>query len=111
MSRIIIRQGYDFDRRRTFKLDCDVQDLSTAIIKICLKDETKTVELIPDTAQTNTGDADWANGIVILRFSAGQTATLTTFGNAFIEVSVVLGGSRLCYEDIPVVLERGFITT
>ncbi len=109
MSRILIRQGYDFDRRRTFKVDRVAQDLSGASISICLKNEAKTVELIADTAQTDTGDADWQNGIVILRFASGQTTGLSTFGNAFIEISVEIGGVKQAYEDIPVVIERGFI--
>ncbi len=109
MARILIRQGYDFDRRRTFKTDGQPQDLSGAAISICLKNEAKDAELISDTAQTNTGDADWQSGVVILRFTAGQTAGIVDFGNAYIEVSVTLAGIKQVYEDIPVVVERGFI--
>ncbi len=111
MSRILVRQGYDFSRRRTFSVDGVAQDLSAATIKICLKDSTKATELITDTAQTNDGGASWATGVVILRFTAVQTAALATFGDAFIELSVVIAGIRYPYEDIPVVIERGFIAT
>ncbi len=109
MARVLIRQGYDFDRRRTFKVDRIPQDLSGAAISACLKNEAKDTVLIAHTSQANTGDADWQNGIVIIRFSSGQTAGLVNPGNAYIEVSVTLAGVKQVYEDIPVVIELGFI--
>ena len=107
MSRVLIRAGYDFARSFTFKLEGDVEDLSTATIEACLKNEGKTAELITDTAQANTAPASWATGIVVLRFPAASTTSLTP-GNAWIEVAVVLSGARLAYEDIPVVIEAGY---
>lgn len=107
MAKILIRSGYDFSRKFLFELDGSAENLAAATIKASLKNEAKTSELITDTAQTNTGGADWSAGQVILRFPAASTTGLTP-GNAWIEVSVVLSGERMAYEDIPVTVEAGY---
>ncbi len=107
MARIIMRSGYDFARKFTFKLDGVAEDLSAATIKASVKNDTKTSEIIIDTAQTNTGGADWANGIVVLAFTSSQTAALAA-QNAYIEIAVVISGQRIPYEDVPIVIETGY---
>lgn len=107
MARVLIRAGYDFARTFSFRLDGSAEDLSSATIEACVKNEAKTSELITDQAQTNDGGASWAAGSVILRFTAASTTGLTP-GNAWIEVAVTLAGKRLAYEDIPCVIESGY---
>ncbi len=108
MRRVILRSGYDFDRVFTFRVDGDPEDLSAATISASLKNEDKSAELITDTPQTDGAPASWEDGEVLVRFGAGQTAALSP-QRAWIEVAVVLGGVRLPYEDIPVVVEKGFV--
>lgn len=108
MRRIILRSGYDFDRIFVLRLDGDPEDLSAATIKASLKNEDKSAELIVDTAQTDGAPASWEDGEVLVRFSAGQTAALQP-QRAWIELAVVIAGVRLPYEDIPVVVEKGWV--
>lgn len=108
-NRYLIRAGYDFERIFTFLIDGSVEDLSAAAIKASLKNDAKTLELIVDTSQTNTGtDVDWRTGEVAIRFPASLTAALTA-QNAWIEVAVVLAGIRLPYADLPAVVELGYV--
>ncbi len=109
-DRLLIRTGYDFIHERTFYLDgvADTNLASASLIEISVKNELKTSELIADVAQTNTGGAVWASGIVMLRLTAVQTATIAAAQNGWIEIAVVIAGIRYCYEDIPVVIEVGF---
>jgi hypothetical protein len=106
-ARILLRSGYDFARRFTLYLDGVPEDLSAATIEASLKNEDKSAELITDTAQSNVGDADWANGDVVVRFAAADSAALEP-QRAWIELAVVISGVRLPYEDIPVVIEKGY---
>ncbi len=108
MRRIILRSGYDFDRVFVFRIDGDPEDLSAATISASLKNEDKSAELIPDTPLANVSPASWATGEVLIRFGAGQTATLQP-QRAWIEVAVVIAGVRLPYEDIAVVVEKGWV--
>ncbi len=106
MLRPLMRAGYDFSWKFTFDVDGEPEDLSAATISISLKNEAKTSELITDTSQTNTGDADWANGIVVLRFTKTQTSGLAT-QNAFIEISVTKTLEKIPYRDIAIDVETG----
>lgn len=105
MIRPLIRTGYDFSHAYLFEIDGDPEDLSAATISISLKDSSGT-EIITDTAQTNSGAADWTNGMVVLRFTKVQTAGLTA-GDGFIEVSVTKSGEKIPYRDIAVDIETG----
>lgn len=108
MAKTLIRTGYDFTKKYTLKLDGTAENLSTAsLIEASLVSGDKLSELIVDTAQTNTGGADWANGVVVVNFTAAQTAAIA-LGDAWIELAVVLGGLRLPYDSIPVVVEKGW---
>lgn len=123
MARLLIRTGYDFVHEFTARNDGDAEDLSAASsITASLIGRDKETELVADITQTNTSPASWLTGLIVLRFTAAQTATLTSYyaeqveinpdGDplpvvAYIEVAVVLGGLRLAYEYIPVFLELG----
>ncbi len=107
MIRPLIRAGYDFSHAYAFEIDGDAEDLSAATISISLKNSTKTVELITDTAQANTGSANWAAGEVVFRFTKIQTAGLTE-QQAWIEVSVTKSGEKIPYRDIAVDVEAGW---
>ncbi len=107
--RVLLRAGYDFSWRFVFKLDGIAEDLSAAVsIKAALKNEDKTIELIADTAQVNSGGASWATGLVVLRFPAAATVDLIA-QTAYIEVAVVINSERLAYPDIPVDVELGYV--
>ncbi len=108
-NRILLKKGYDFAIKRTFYLDGVAENLSAATIKASLLNEGKTSELIADVTQTDGGGATWSSGVVIIRFTAAQTAAgISAAGNGHIEVSVVVGGIRYAYEDIPVAIEIGY---
>lgn len=107
MADALLRTGYDFAERYLIRLDSSAEDLSTATIEASLKNSTKTTELIADTAQANTGGADWANGVVEIIFPAASTTGLTA-GSAWIEVAITKGGYRRPCPDLPVIIETGF---
>ena len=112
--RYLLRAGYDFEILRLFTNDtgsgATAEDLSAAtLIEACVKNYGKTAELITDTTQTNTGSASWSTGIVAIRFTAAQTTGLVA-QSGWIEVAVVLAGTRIRYEDIPVDIEAGFLS-
>ncbi len=105
MIRPLIRTGYDFSYGFLFKTDGVAEDVSDAVISISLKDANDT-EIITDTAQTDTGSADWSAGEVVLRFTKAATAGLTP-GPGFIELSVTMGGEKIPYKDIAVDIKTG----
>ncbi|MBA3622957.1 MAG: hypothetical protein H0W48_00505 [Methylibium sp.] len=110
-NRILLRSGYDFERRFSLSLDGQPEDLSAATITASLKNQAKTSELIADVSQANTGaGVSWSTGEVAVRFPAASTAALQP-ASAWLEIAVVLGGKRLAYEDIPVVIETGHALT
>jgi hypothetical protein len=62
-------------------------DISAAIIA---QDGTTQIDA---TVQSPTAQgADWANGIVVVSFTAAQTAAMTTLGHHLLEVQVTDGG-------------------
>lgn len=114
-ARNIVRTGYDYVRKYTFTLDGAAENLSTATIKASLKSADKSVELIADTSQDSAATgAAWGTGDVVLQFAAAATAAIDTAyigQSAWIEVAVTLSGKRLAYDDIPVVIEKGYVLT
>lgn len=111
IDRSLIRTGYDFAESLKFKTRGAVEDMSAATIKISLKNVDKSVELIAETTQTNDGDADWANGVVVLRFPKASTddaIVVANPGDAWIEVLVIKSGIYLPYPDIPATIEIGY---
>lgn len=114
-SRITLRTGYDFSHKFKARLDGVQEDLSTATaIKASIKSYDKTVEYVADVAQTNTGTAAWATGDIVVRFAASATTAINAqiapkvAVAAWIEVAVTIGGERLAYDDIPILIEYGW---
>jgi hypothetical protein len=105
MIRPLIRTGYDFSHAYLFEVNGDPEDMAGATISISLKNSSGT-EIIADTAQTDSGAASWADGLVYLRFTKIQTAGLTA-GDGFIEVSITKDGEKIPYRDIAVDIETG----
>lgn len=109
--RPLLRRGYDFAERFKIKIQGTVEDLSTATIEASVVDGTKLIELIADTSQANTGNASWATGIVEVIFTAAATAALPDSAinrQAFIELGVTKGTTRLPCRSIPIDIEEGF---
>lgn len=107
MAAIVLSTGKDFARKFRLKLDGAAEDVSTYTIECSVKNAAKTSELIPDTAQTNTGGAAWASGEVIIRFPASATTGLTP-QDAWIETTVFISGEKFHVDDIPIVIETGY---
>ncbi len=108
VARNLIRSGYDYEREYTFRVDGEPEDLSAATIEASLVSEDKQSELITDTAQSNVLGS-WVDGRVVIRFPAASTTNLSP-GRAWIEVAAVIGGIRLPYDSIPVIVEKGWTT-
>lgn len=105
---VLLRTGYDFARAIRITSNGTNENLTGATIKASLKNAAKTTELITDTAQSSgaTG-ADWSTGLVVITFTAASTAALTA-GTAWIEISIVLSGTRLPTNDIAVDIQTGY---
>lgn len=112
MSQIpIVYTGDDWDILVTLKVDKVAYDVSAATAisaAIVSTDDSTVTELISATAQSNTGDADWANGIVSCVFAAANTA-ITTYGRAYLEVQVTLSGAKQTWPRQLIDIKKGII--
>ena len=87
----------------------DVSGASGISASLVTTDDANVAVLIASTAQANTGGADWANGIVMAKFSDAQMATVTTYGLAYIEIQVTSGGEVETWPRQPVLIKKGTI--
>jgi hypothetical protein len=110
---MLIRIGYDFRRVLTLTLDGVAEDVSGATaIYASVKNISKTTELIADTSlsSVDTGAA-WASGLVTVSFTAAQTAAIVQAQDGWLEIALKIGGKRLPYDDLPVIIETGYALT
>lgn len=104
-----MRSGYDFSRRFQVTLDGIAENLTGATIVAVLKNQAKSAELIADTAQSSgsTG-ANWPTGQVVVAFPKTATTSLTP-QIAWLEIGITVGGEKLPAEDVPIVIEKGWV--
>ena len=80
----------------------------TAEVKAALVSTDRTKVLANEVAQSSAAEgADWANSLVVVEFSATETATVTNTGRALLEIQVDDGGKRTWF--IAVLIVQGNI--
>ena len=81
-------------------------DISAAVVS---SDDQNVTEIIGATTQSSgTAGADWANGVVVVKFPAASTS-VTEYGQRYIEIQVTIGGDKESWPRQAFLVKKGII--
>lgn len=88
-------------------LPVDLSGVSSLEAALVDRDDSNVQTLIALTAQSDSGEANWKDGKVEVKFSSAQTSDVTTYGKRFVEIQFTSGGELEIWDRIPVEIRKG----
>lgn len=101
----VIVTGDDVALSVTLKKDGVVFNIDTgATVKAALISKDRNTILIPEvTCLSNATGADWPNSLVIVPFTSTETAAITVFESALLEIQVDDGGKLTWFVSLEII--------
>lgn len=107
----IVFTGDDWNELVTLKVDGVAYNFSTATevsVALVSTDDDNATALIAATAQADSGDADWTNGIVACVFPRASTG-ISSYGRFYLEIQVTLGGAKRTWPRQAIEVRKGVV--